>query len=111
VEAKPRQIVHHLNSNNVDVFQEWFRGLPKPAAARILVKIDRAKAGNLGDSRSVGGGVSEMEIDFGNGYRIYFGQEGDSLVLLTGGTKDSQARDIKFAKSLWEERSHEKSKH
>jgi putative addiction module killer protein len=109
VEAKPRQIIHHHNSNDVDTFQDWFRSEPKPARARIAVKIDKAARGNLGDSRSVGDGVSEMEVDYGNGYRIYFGQDGETLVLLTGGTKDSQARDIKYAKLLWGEHGRKKS--
>ncbi len=65
--------------------------------------------GNFGDCKTVGGGVSELRIDFGPGYRIYFGRDGiDLVVLLGGGTKERQARDIETARSYWEEYKQEK---
>jgi len=67
----------------------------------ILNRIDRVENGNLGDCHGVGGGVSELRIDFGPGYRVYFGQDGDLIVLLNGGTKKTQASDIKQAKDFW----------
>jgi putative addiction module killer protein len=69
--------------------------------ARIQARIDRARFGNLGDVKSVGGGVSEMRIDVGPGYRLYFARRGDRLiVLLCGGDKSSQQKDIREATSL-----------
>lgn len=74
------------------------------ARARINVRIRRLSLGGFGDVKPVGGGVSEMRIDYGPGYRVYFAQRGEDLViLLCGGDKGSQARDIKAAKKLAEE--------
>ena len=86
-------------------FSHWLHRLKDDkAAARILVRIRRAELGNLGDSRSVGGGVMEMRVDYGPGYRVYFARQGDSIVvLLCGGDKRTQQRDIKRAKELMEQ--------
>ena len=68
---------------------------------RILTRIDRLYFGLLGDAKSVGSGVSELRLDFGPGYRIYFGKKGSELyLLLSGGDKSSQSRDIKKAQIL-----------
>jgi putative addiction module killer protein len=77
-------------------FDRWLRKLKdRRAAARVQVRIDRLAAGNPGDVRPVGGGVSELRIDYGPGYRIYFVQDGQRvIVLLCGGDKSSQNRDI-----------------
>lgn len=87
------------------IFNEWLSGLrDMQARARIAVRIERIAMGNLGDARSVGGGVGEFRFDFGPGYRVYFVRRGDVLViLLCGGDKDSQVRDIKRAKELAQE--------
>jgi putative addiction module killer protein len=81
-----------------DIFIGWLNGLKdRRAAARIL----RLEDGNLGDARSVGEGVREMRIDYGPGYRVYFVQSGSAaIVLLCGGDKSKQARDIAKAKKL-----------
>ena len=86
-------------------FDKWFRQLKDiRAAARIQMRLDRLAAGNPGDVKPVGGGVSELRIDYGPGYRVYYQQKGDVLViLLNGGDKSSQTKDIKRAFELAEE--------
>jgi len=85
-----------------EVFAKWLDGLDDiHARARILARIERLAAGNPGDAEPVGEGVSELRIDYGPGYRVYYRQCGQSLiVLLAGGDKHSQARDIKTALRL-----------
>lgn len=80
-------------------FSKWFRSLrDKRAKSRIAVRIDRLALGNPGDVKPVGQGVSELRIDYGPGYRVYFVQRGSTVVvLLAGGDKDSQDRDIELA--------------
>ncbi|MCK5913781.1 MAG: type II toxin-antitoxin system RelE/ParE family toxin [Desulfuromusa sp.] len=89
-----------------ETFDSWFKGLrDKRAAARINARLRRVSLGNLGDIAPVGDGVSEMRIFYGPGYRIYFVQEGQMLiVLLCGGDKSTQKKDIKHAKKLANER-------
>ncbi|CCD86029.1 conserved protein of unknown function [Bradyrhizobium sp. ORS 285] len=83
-------------------FKAWLLGLRDlKAKARIAARIERAANGNLGDSKPVGEGVSEMRIDYGPGYRIYYRQRGDVLViLLCGGDKSTQQSDIRRAQAL-----------
>jgi putative addiction module killer protein len=85
-----------------DVFDRWISKLgDSRAKAKIQVRIDRLQRGNPGDVRPVGDGVSEMRVDFGPGYRIYFKQQGSHIILLLcGGDKASQPKDIKLAKEL-----------
>ena len=83
-------------------FADWFLGLDTRAALKVRTAIGRMEAGNLGDVKPVGKGVSERRIDFGPGYRLYFAQDGSRLViLLVGGTKQRQQRDITRAQALW----------
>lgn len=84
------------------IFDRWFGRLrDRRAAARIQARIDRAESGNLGDCKPVGEGVSEMRIDYGPGYRLYFVRRGgEVIILLVGGGKSTQARDIEMAKEL-----------
>ena len=83
-------------------FDTWFSKLnDKLAARRIQARIDRAEDGNFGDCEPVGEGVSEMRIHFGSGYRVYFIQRGvDIVILLAGGDKSTQSKDIKLALKL-----------
>lgn len=67
----------------------------------ILNRLDRVANGNLGLAQSVGEGVHELKINFGPGYRVYFGQDGDEVILLGGGTKKTQPKDIVAAKDNW----------
>jgi putative addiction module killer protein len=74
------------------------------ARKRILVRVSRLQRGNYGDYKSVGEGVSELRMFFGSGYRVYFGERGNNLiVLLCGGDKSSQDKDIEKAKEYWQE--------
>jgi putative addiction module killer protein len=69
--------------------------------AGVRVRIERVEEGNFGDVEPVGEGLSEMRLDFGPGYRVYFGQKGNEAHLILGGSKQSQARDIIFARRFW----------
>ncbi len=91
-----------------EVFDRWLKGLrDRRAASRIVDRIVRAEAGNLGDVKPVGSGVSEIRITYGPGYRVYFLQRGSILIiLLCGGDKSTQGADIAKAKRLagqWKE--------
>ena len=92
--------VYELQST--EVFDEWLRGLQdRKARARILARLDSAQLGNLGDVKSVGAGIREMRIHFGAGYRVYFVQRGKVLLLLLcGGDKSTQSRDIERARRI-----------
>ena len=84
------------------VYAQWIDNLSDlQGRARILVRVERLAGGNPGDVKSVGGGVSEMRIHVGPGYRVYFTQRGqDIVILLAGGDKSSQAKDIQTALQL-----------
>lgn len=72
------------------------------ARAKIRVKLDRVRLGNLGDSRSVGGGVHELRVNYGPGYRLYYVREGNNVILLLlGGDKSKQEKDITMAREFW----------
>jgi putative addiction module killer protein len=89
--------------NRTEEFSEWLDGLKDVRGrAKILIRIRRAEHGNFGECEPVGEGVSEMKIDFGPGYRVYFAQEGRVVyLLLCGGDKSTQRADIKHAKAMW----------
>jgi putative addiction module killer protein len=85
-------------------FQEWLDSLDRHTQARITVGLARLSSGNRSHVKGVGGGVAELKLDFGPGYRIYFGQDGDILIiLLAGGTKRRQSEDIATARARWAE--------
>lgn len=92
-----------MQAIETDVFSAWLKGLRDPKTrARIIVRLKRLLDGNAGDAKPIGGGLSELRLDFGPGYRVYFGQHGDALIiLLAGGDKRSQDKDIKKAHALW----------
>jgi putative addiction module killer protein len=85
-------------------YASWNRSLRDDRAkAKIALRVDRLALGNPGDVKPVGGGVSEMRIDYGPGYRVYYGQRGNEVILLLcGGTKNEQSKDIEQAKALFE---------
>jgi putative addiction module killer protein len=80
---------------------EWLDGLDPKTRGIVRNRIDRIENGNLGDTRSVRGGITELRIDFGPGYRVYFGQVGDEVHLIDGGSKDTQSTDIIAAQNFW----------
>jgi putative addiction module killer protein len=91
-----------IEIRETDIYHEWFISLKdKRAKARIDVRIRRVSLGNFGDAKPVGKGVSELRIDYGPGYRVYFTLHGNILViLLCGGEKSTQAKDIQQAQEL-----------
>ena len=91
-----------LEVRKTDTYARWIDGLRDlNARARVLVRIERLAAGNPGDIKPVGSGVSELRIDYGPGYRVYFvSRNRDVVVVLTGGDKRTQAADIKTALKL-----------
>jgi putative addiction module killer protein len=83
-------------------FRDWLTELDKATRAMVQARILRFETGNLGDHKDVGAGVLEARLDFGPGYRVYFGRKGRELVLLLlGGDKGSQKKDIKRAQEFW----------
>ena len=91
-----------IEIRKTEIFAKWLDGLRDVRArARILVRIERLAAGNPGDIKPVGEGVSELRIDYGPGYRVYYKKQGQKVVvLLAGGDKNTQAKDIKTALRL-----------
>jgi putative addiction module killer protein len=91
-----------IEIRQTEQFIKWFVKLKdKRARAKIAIRIRRVSLGNLGDVKSVGGGISELRIDYGPGYRVYFTQRNDPLIiLLAGGDKTTQESDIQKAKKL-----------
>ena len=92
-----------------DHFGEWLRGQTSLVRTRVQARINRIRLGNFGDHKGLGRGVSELRLHFGPGYRVYYGRDGDDLVIvLAGGMKERQARDIAQAQALWQEYKQEK---
>lgn len=95
-------IVEFLDTAGSSPYRRWFEGLDARAAAKVTVALTRIGLGNLSNVKGVGAGVHEFRIDFGPGYRTYFGRDGDRLViLLAGGTKSRQQKDIAAAQVRW----------
>ena len=96
------RVVHYVAEDGTDYFDKWLRRQNTEIRARVLTRIDRLELGNFGDHKGVGKGVSELRIGFGPGYRVYYGLDGRNLViLLAGGTKRRQRRDIEKAQACW----------
>jgi putative addiction module killer protein len=91
-----------MEIRQTDIYSQWFKSLrDREARARIDIRIRRLSMGNPGDVKPVGKGVSELRIDYGPGYRVYFVErEGTLIILLAGGDKRTQDRDIKTALEL-----------
>lgn len=99
----PIELLEYLTNSGQNPFRNWLEGLrDRQARARIRVRLNRIRLGNFGDCKSVGRGVSELRIPHGPGYRVYFGRKGDTVViLLCGGDKKTQPRDIELAQEYW----------
>lgn len=102
-DAVERQLEMYKTEDGSTPFEEWLHGL-RDARARGIIRqrLDRIKIGNFGVHKGVGEGVEELIIDFGPGYRVYYGLDGSTIViLLCGGDKKTQAADIRLAKKYW----------
>jgi len=99
------ELLEYIDETGKNVFHKWLRSLKdRGARARIRVRLNRVRLGNFGDCKSIGGGVSELRVDYGPGYRVYLGRDGIKIVvLLCGGSKKSQSKDIKLAQQYWAE--------
>ena len=111
MDVTPKVLKIFRTVNGKQPFIEWLTSLrDERAAARVKTRLARARLGNLGSTRPVGDGVQELKIDHGPGYRVYFGQVGNEIViLLCGGDKGDQDEDIKKAKEYWASYKKEKS--
>ncbi|HTO32880.1 MAG TPA: type II toxin-antitoxin system RelE/ParE family toxin [Pararhizobium sp.] len=96
------ELKEYLNVDGTSPFADWFNDLDAQAAARIVVSLNRLQRGNISKVKGIGGGLQELKIDYGPGYRVYFGIMGNVLILLLGGgTKKRQQRDIDDAHARW----------
>lgn len=95
-------IKEYLTLDGKSSFSKWFEELNPTAAAKVRTTIARIELGNFSNAKSLGSGVWEIKIDFGPGYRVYYGKDGENIIiLLAGGTKNRQQQDIEKAKKLW----------
>lgn len=101
----PCEIEYYRTETGQKPFKGWLDGLrDTKARAKVRVRLDRARLGNLGDRKQVGNGVWEMRIDYGPGYRVYFGLDGNRVILLLlGGDKSTQQKDIDLATGYWKD--------
>ena len=105
------EIREYIDHRGRSPFGRWFDGLDARAATRVRTALARMETGNLSNVRGVGSGVLERRIHVGPGYRVYFGKDGNTLIILLGsGTKVRQHRDIEDARALWREYKRRKQK-
>ena len=98
------EIREYIDREGRSPYANWFNRLNAPAAAKLVAALVRMEQGNLSNTKGVGAGVFECRIDFGLGYRVYFGKDGDTLIiLLGGGIKKRQQKDIQDARTIWKE--------
>lgn len=105
VDAIPRELRIYQTVAGICPFEDWLEGLrDAKGRAVIQVRLDRLEQGNPGDCKPVGEGVLELRVDFGPGYRVYFAEDGSAIVLLlVGGDKGTQSKNIKNAKRYWKD--------
>lgn len=105
------EIIVYETEDGKRPFQKWLEGIDRQARRKVEIALLRLEEGNTGSLKSVGGGVHEIRLTHGPGYRVYLGREGDQLViLLHGGTKKRQSDDIARAKDFWRAYQAEKTK-
>jgi putative addiction module killer protein len=105
------RVLEYLDEEGRSPFGAWFAALDAVAAARITVAVTRLENGNTGSAKGVGAGVSELRVNFGPGYRVYFGMDGPALILLLGGgSKRRQQNDIERAIARWRRYATEKKR-
>ncbi len=96
------EVREYIAADGSSPYGKWFDSLNAPAAAKVAIAVTRMQQGNFSNAKGVGVGVHEYSLDFGPGYRVYFGRDGDRLViLLGGGSKKRQQQDIRHAQILW----------
>lgn len=97
------ELLEYITEDGENPFHKWLNSLKdRIARARIRVRLNRVRLGNFGDCKSVGKGVSELRVDYGPGYRAYYGKSETTIViLLCGGAKKSQLKDIQLAQKYW----------
>lgn len=105
MEATPKQVVFYETQDRRIPFDEWLNSIRDIRTKTVITtRVRRIKLGSLGEYKSVGKGVCELKIDYGSGYRIYFGQVGNTIVvILCGGDKSSQSDDILIAQKYWKD--------
>lgn len=104
METHPYTIEYYLTATNKKPFKEWVDGLDSVTRAKIRIRLDRIRLGNLGKNRHAGEGVYELKINYGPGFRVYYALNGKTVVLLLlGGDKSTQVKDILQAKTYWED--------
>ena len=101
--AEPQALREYVTSDGKNPFRKWLHAVRDASVrAKVRVRLNRVRLGNFGDAKAVGSGVSELRIPYGPGYRVYFARAGSTVVLLLcGGDKSSQKRDIATAKEYW----------
>ena len=105
------ELLEYVNAAGVSPFAKWREKLDATTRARVTVAVLRLEAGNFSAAKGVGAGIFELRLDFGPGYRVYFGKDGEQLViLLGGGTKKRQQGDIEAARARWQEYKRTKAK-
>lgn len=104
------ELREYLTADGRSPYAVWFERLNREAAVKVAAALARMQQGNLSNAKGVGAGVYEYRIDFGPGYRIYFGKDGDRMVILVGGgTKKRQEHDIQTAVARWQDYKQRKS--
>ncbi len=102
MEGREQEVLYYKTPLDVFPFREWRSRITEDATRTAIdVRLARFRGGNFGHSRSLGGGAFESKIDWGPGYRVYYGTEGDKIIVLCAGEKSTQDLDIKRARAYW----------